>query len=387
LPIFKNRTSLELKGGIRLFLNLEAGLVGIGAVVSWFRSRLGTKVAVLEPTERSAAKKPSSTRNERATHVQQTEPIRQKQEFARVRQQLALRDQEVPNLRAKLEKSDASVGTGGIRPEDIIWIFGHGRTGSTWLASMMGEHHAIWHEPYVGEIFGSAYYLRSWDWQRKRDSYILGSPYKEIWLKSIRSFVLDGAKARFSEVVGKGYLVIKEPHGSIGAPLLMEALPESRMVLLVRDPRDVAASRLDAHRREGWASKVTNKSGDTLADTDPNAFIAAIINEYRQNIEKARQAYDAHPETRRVMIKYEELREDTFEELKRIYAGLDVVVDEGQLRRVAEKHAWENIPEEEKGQGNFYRKATPGSWKEDLTPEQAKVVEEITAPLLREFYT
>src|SRR3712207_6950789 len=48
------------------------------------------------------------------------------------------------------------------------------------------------------------------------------------------------------------YLVVKEPNGSIGAPLLMEALPESRMILLVRDPRDVAASSIDARRKGGW---------------------------------------------------------------------------------------------------------------------------------------
>jgi hypothetical protein len=50
------------------------------------------------------------------------------------------------------------------------------------------------------------------------------------------------------------------------------------------------------------------------------------------------------------------------------------------------QNAWEGIPEDEKGKGKFRRKAQPGSWIEDLTPEQARVVEEITAPLLKEFY-
>jgi hypothetical protein len=57
-----------------------------------------------------------------------------------------------------------------------------------------------------------------------------------------------------------------------------------------------------------------------------------------------------------------------------------------KLARAVEKHSWEYIPEEEKGEGKFYRKATPGGWREDLTPEQAKIVEEITAPLLKELY-
>ena len=57
-----------------------------------------------------------------------------------------------------------------------------------------------------------------------------------------------------------------------------------------------------------------------------------------------------------------------------------------ELARAVEKHSWENIPEEKKGEGKFYRKATPGGWQEDLTPEQAQIVERITAPLLNEFY-
>jgi hypothetical protein len=51
-----------------------------------------------------------------------------------------------------------------------------------------------------------------------------------------------------------------------------------------------------------------------------------------------------------------------------------------------EEHSWENIPEREKGEGKFYRKATPGSWREDLTRRQAKAVERITAPLIEQFY-
>jgi hypothetical protein len=53
---------------------------------------------------------------------------------------------------------------------------------------------------------------------------------------------------------------------------------------------------------------------------------------------------------------------------------------------VVGKHSWENIPKEDKGEGKFYRKATPGGWREDLTPEQVRTVEEKTAPLLMEFY-
>lgn len=53
---------------------------------------------------------------------------------------------------------------------------------------------------------------------------------------------------------------------------------------------------------------------------------------------------------------------------------------------MVEKHAWENIPAENKGPGRPQRRAMPGSWREELTPEQARIVEEIAAPFLEELY-
>jgi hypothetical protein len=142
------------------------------------------------------------------------------------RQKLAASDREISRLRARLAAGDTYAG--GIRPENLIWMFGVARTGSSWLGAMMGEleDHAMWNEPYVGDVFGYAYYMRAAEHQRQRKDYILGDPYREAWISSIRTFVLVGANVRFSELGEKGYLVIKEPNGSVGAPLLVEAFPE-----------------------------------------------------------------------------------------------------------------------------------------------------------------
>jgi hypothetical protein len=69
-----------------------------------------------------------------------------------------------------------------------------------------------------------------------------------------------------------------------------------------------------------------------------------------------------------------------------ICATLGLPVDEENIARAVEKHAWENLPEDKKGEGKFYRKASPGGWQDDLTPEQAETVKRITAPLLEKFY-
>jgi Sulfotransferase family len=359
MPIRKKYWMLRLGGKTRVFLRMEAGLTGVKAAINQFKARTATKATQTQPelgTPRS-----------------------------RSAQRIARRDQKTAGRRTKLTESDTEAESRGIKPENIIWIFGSGRTGSTWLGRMMDDlkDHVLWHEPYVGEIFGSAYYVRAWDRQREREGYILSRQYREVWLKSMRALILDGAEARYPEA--DGYLVIKEPHGSIAAPLLMEALPESRMVFLVRDPRDVVASRLDAHRKGSWTQRLRRKNEETLADKDPDAFVEAAARMYLRDMEQVKHAYDAF-DGHKALVMYEKLRTDTLRELEGMYFRLGITVAEEQLQYVVEKHDWENIPNKRKGAGKSHRKATPGGWREDLTPEQATSVERITAPILDEFY-
>lgn len=94
----------------------------------------------------------------------------------------------------------------------------------------------------------------------------------------------------------------------------------------------------------------------------------------------------------KALIRYEDLRTDTATVLKRALSDLRIDVPEEALVWAFRKHTWENIPEDKRGAGKFYRKATPGSWKEGLTPQQAKmpqqakIIETVTAPLLEELY-
>ena len=361
MPVYKSR-AVVIARGVKAFLELNAGLVR-GMVPEPDREQKQIR------RELKRARKQLSNRRHQLEQLQK---------------RLADKDRQLQWLREKHLETDTQ--TSKVKPENVVWIFGFGRSGSTWLSSMMAEikDHALWHEPLIGVLFGNLYYNMSYysidvsEVLHKNPWFILGSR-KEIWLKLIRSFFLDGASAMFP-TLGDSTLVVKEPNGSVGAPLLMKALPDSRMVLLIRDPRDAFASALDAYGKGSWASRV-------LGSKDVSGITAETwLDWYLQSMNNARRAYEDH-EGPKVLMRYEDLRADTLGEMWRLYRELEIAVDEGELERAVKKHSWEAIPEDKKGSGKFYRKAFPGSWKEDLTPEQVQAVERTTAHLLREFYS
>ena len=353
MPVFNSRTVIELAWGMKAFLNLEAGLTR----------------GELPPRDQNASGPPAA----------------QTGELARVREQLEAREQEIAGLKQRL----AAPRAGGVDPGNVVWIFCSNRSGSTWLSSMMGEieDHEVWNEPLVGKLFGDLYYVGAAGHQKVKH-YILGDYYRGSWLDSIQAFVLSEAGARFPTVAERGYLIIKEPNGSIGAPLLAEAMPASRVIFLLRDPRDVAASGLDAARKGSWQYENAADRGwkrEALADNQPDVWVRRRAQNYVRHAGKAKDAYEAHKGPK-ALVRYEELRDDTLGTMERLYSTLGIEIGGEDLVRAVEKHAWENIPEKEKGQGKFYRKATPGGWREDLTPDQVAIVEQVSAPLLKEFY-
>ena len=335
---------------------------------------------------------------------EQVPPLRkfkeQAQELRAAREQIERKNRQIRRLRKSKRRSGRSQR--GVRPENLIWILGTPRVGSTWLGATMSsmKGYRLWHEPLVGRLFGYFFYHLGIGWDEWPDAYrssgfIFSPSHRETWISSIRSFVIEGANARAPRISRNAYMVIQEPNGAIGAPWLLEALPESRMIFLVRDPRDVVASMLDAYRQGGWLHSeqhLLNPYGPheekwlgTLAETDPGAFVESAAQRYLRDISSVNQGFEVHRGPK-VFVRYEDLKADTLGTMMRISSALEISVDEEELGQVVEQHTWHNIPEEAKGEGKMWRRGVSGGWREDLSPEQAAAVEDITAPLLARFY-
>ena len=355
MPQYRNRTVLEISRGIKAFLNLRVGL---------------TRGPVPDP---------------------ETLEIRLREQTRKLEQaqnRLKDREQRIGRLRRE---------PGGVNPENMVWILGSPRTGSTWLGRILGEQrgHALWTEPFFGVVLGFRDNLANRGYVDS-GQFLLGEPHREVWVGSMRRLFLDVARAKFPEMRPEDHLIIKEPNGSLSAALILEAFPESKLVFLVRDSRDVVSSLLDAAGEGSWygydryeasvAEALGNGDLDSLNGRPEDRLVEQLARNYITNVSAVKDAYDRHPEGAKVMVRYEDLRADPLRQVARICGSLSIEAGREQLRLAVEKHSWENIPQGEKGKGKFNRKASPGGWREDLTPAQAESVRRITGPLLDEFY-
>lgn len=140
------------------------------------------------------------------------------------------------------------------------------------------------------------------------------------------------------------------------------------------------ASFLDTGREGGWLS---GGEMGRLAREEPDRFVARQACNVSERMAHVSEAYAGHPGPRAI-VRYEDLMADTTAGVWSVLSKIDAPPEEKELTQAAQKHSWETIPEEKKG---ALRKATPGSWKDDLTPRQIRIFERFCAPVLREFYS
>jgi hypothetical protein len=95
-----------------------------------------------------------------------------------------------------------------------------------------------------------------------------------------------------------------------------------------------------------------------------------------------RRAFDAHSPDRRVLVRYEDLVANPQRELARICAYLPITASSDALAAVAAEHAYTAVPATEKGESKPIRSASPGGWRENLSPSEHDVMHEVMGPTL-----
>jgi hypothetical protein len=220
-----------------------------------------------------------------------------------------------------------------------------------------------------------------------RSSYFFADDAVEAWEAPLRALLVDRFRLeaqRHEAASGRPAdpIIVKEPWGSVGAPVLLRTLPRSRLLFLVRDGRDVVDSLLDGEA-DGWITKALGARIDGTPTRERALEHHAQM--WVRSIEAVHRAFGTHPASLRLLVKYESLNVAAETELRRIvrWLGRDDLLD--QVERIAEDTRFSNYPDSAKGAGKFLRAASPGLWRERFSPDERNRLEKLMRPTLEKF--
>ena len=223
------------------------------------------------------------------------------------------------------------------------------------------------------------------DFRGDAPDYFFSKPYEATWRPLLRDLILGRIAAQIEKSAQRSsrpIVVIKEPHGSLAADLLMSTLPESRLIFLLRDGRDVVDSDLDAATSDEWGG--AELEGFETKLIDRSAFIRYRAHAWLWNVDSVNRAFLEHPPDRRVLVRYEDLRANTDAVFAELCRSLGLGLTSQEIQDAVERFAFERIPAVQRGPGQFARAATPGLWRTNLSPQEQELLADLIGDRLHE---
>ena len=177
--------------------------------------------------------------------------------------------------------------------------------------------------------------------------------------------------------------MIKEPSGSLAADFLMDCLPNSQIIVLMRDPRDIIDSRIDEVSTGGWELELKKGVEDVVVNELRISMIKNNAIYWVGLLKILMKTFENHSKDLRYLLRYEDLLANTVQELQKLYQFLGIDIDEKNLNDIVRKYSFKKIPQEEKGKGQFKRFASPGKWKENFNDKEKEIMNNILKDMLQ----
>lgn len=306
----------------------------------------------------------------------------------------------------------------------LLWVWGSPRSGSSWLLQLLSHplkpdpdlplgfrlpaNPAPWpHDSVpIDETFLSNHMAPALADPRLVDgrwvpgtinnlladkpAYAFSNEYAPSWRPALRGLalhrigaVLERARDEGVELAPAPLVPIKETNGSHAADIVMATLPRSRMMLLIRDGRDVVDSLMHAYQPGGFMATKQGQAFTTPEQRQEGVRWAARL--WACNTDVTLRAMESHPAELARVVRYEDLLTDTASVLADLYEWSGLQRETGWIEHVVAVHSFAALPAERKGPLTRNRAATPGLWRENLTESERDLVEEICGPLLGRF--
>ncbi len=256
-------------------------------------------------------------------------------------------------------------------PGAPIFIGGAGRSGTTLVRVILDSHPNIACGPemkilpIIGEMFT----------QMQTQS---GSVFKNYFLTDdavavAARHMVEALLTPYLQHSGKQRIAEKTPHNAIFFPQLHQIFPDSPLVHVIRDGRDVVASLL----RMDW---IDVNTGEPMAITQ-NVRTAADY--WLTVVSSARNAaaFDAGLGQRYFELRYENLVANPEPTLRRLFDFLGEPWDPAVLQYYEQSRNLAAESSREQVSQPLYTHAV-GRWQHDLSPEEQAIVKEVAGDLL-----
>lgn len=260
--------------------------------------------------------------------------------------------------------------SGHYQGENLVFIVGCPRSGTTWLQRLVSHHRDVrtGTESYVFSTFVSPQ-LRAWRRGIRNARIVsartgLGAYLTEEEFQSIlHRYMMDLLRPLIGNLAPGEVFVEKTPNHALWLPEIVELLPRCRIIHIVRDARDTVASIL-----------ATSKSwGGDWAPAHPREAARMWV----KHVRAARQAAGQLGKARFYELKYENLFARPVELLLEAWRFVGIEASEQEATNAVRSVGTDEFefpiggelalisgPVARSPRG-FFRKSSPGGWKED----------------------
>jgi hypothetical protein len=291
----------------------------------------------------------------------------------------------------------------GLQP--VLVVSPTGRTGTTWVVQLLGQHPAlVAYPPFGVEPRAASYWLEVASTLVEPGSYrrILRTQmerpgwWRGEWPEASRDRIEDKAVERFlaadqalrsinwaraqtqlfyeAVAAGQGkaearHFVEKAPYGRLRLELLSDIFPGLRDIVLFRDPRDTMCSILAYSRKQ---PRVALVSSDPGIDDD---YLAEVRDSFLGLLEQTREREQA------LLVRYEDLMANPASSLRRIFEHVGVEAgDETVAAAIEGAAAAAGRLDQHRTSGEA--SSSIGRWRRDLEPDLQERMTEVFAPVL-----
>ncbi len=291
-------------------------------------------------------------------------------------------------------------------PREKFFIFGHARSGTTLLMRLVRLHPEV-HCNYQAHFFTRQPLLKSLvntpegeEWlTRKSNRWNQGRDLSPLVLRAAADFIMerDAAKA------GKSIVGDKSPSSTIHGQAVRDMhsiYPDAKLVYIVRDGRDVLISErfrnlveeskflkaedkriIDELRKD--QTPFTNGTRSIFTETVIRRVAKGWVTNVQETEEEGKRLFGDHY----CSLRYEDMLEHPFEELRRLWEFLSVKkVDESLMEKI--KAEMESNPDEEwqskrnEGIASFLPKGHAGNWERLFTARDKSLFKEVAGEML-----